>query len=202
MSLEINIRSRAQQNLRKHSHWLIREGYARMDAGSFINNKEPEITGELCREIQEYMELEDTPEWCLNYTVHDDPKVNVDGKLGDARPRIDIGIERVQKGKRPVFCFEAKRLGPNHPIGPYLGEEGLGALLSGYYPLTHDEAGMLGYYHENDADHWFNEIEKKKTNCTKYPFLDLHLDSIVDGLDTWVSKHANASIWHTLLRFW
>ena len=78
--------------------------------------------------------------------------MNVQGKLGKSRPRVDIEFERVVRGKRPRLRFEAKRLNSatGHTVAKYLGEEGLGCFLSGKYPMMHAEAGMLGYVQGED----------------------------------------------------
>ena len=147
--------------LRVHAHWLIAEGYARMDNTAFANKEEPVITGELVREMRAYLESEgDAPAWASYYSVHDDPPLSVNGKLGKARPRVDIEFERVARGPRPRLRFEAKRLdsATGHTVSGYLGRDGLGCFLSGRYPMTHGEAGMLGYVQSEDETFWAERI--------------------------------------------
>ena len=208
MSRELNIHQRVRKSLRRHAHQLLAAGYALLTPAVYATWKEPNITGELCRAMSDYMASDAAPGWITKYALRDDPKLNVPGKHGESRPRIDIELERVQRGERPLFRFEAKRLGPNHPAGKYLGSEGLGAFLSGYYPLTHPEAGMLGYVQEKDIPHWSRALQAA-LGATP----DLHLTaegmvraSLAPGLATWRTEHqrgeaGSITIWHSLLVF-
>ena len=147
--------------LRVHAHWLIAEGYARMDNAAFAGGEEPAITGELVREMRAYLESGDrAPGWVYYYSIHDDPPLSVDGRLGKSRPRVDIEFERIARGQRPRLRFEAKRLDSTtgHTVSGYLGKDGLGCFLSGRYPMTHGEAGMLGYVQSEDETTWAEQI--------------------------------------------
>jgi len=208
MSRELDIRQRALAQLRKHSHQILAGGYARMTPAKYSNWKEPDITGDLCKAMTEFMASDTAPRWVVQYALRDDPKLNVDGKQGESRPRIDIEFERVQRGERPLFRFEAKRLGRNHSVSRYLGSEGLGAFLDGHYPLTHPEAGMLGYVQEKDSRHWHDKLAKQfqQTKPLERSKTGLEVDRLAVGLDTWrsiheTSKHPILTIWHTLLQF-
>jgi hypothetical protein len=208
MSRELKIHQRVRTSLRRHAHQLLAAGYALLTPPAYATWKEPDITGELCQAMDEFRESDSAPSWCSRYEVHDDPKVNVPGRYGDARPRIDIEIRRRGSGTWPRFRFEAKRLGPDHPIGKYVGSEGLGAFLSGYYPLTHPEAGMLGYIQEKDIPHWSAALQKALASTTD---LKLAPEGMVrarlaPGLATWRTVHSiegvgTISIWHSLLVF-
>ncbi len=208
MSRELDIRQRALAQLRKHSHQILAGGYARMTPAKYFNCKEPDITGDLCKAMTEFMASDAAPSWQALYSVRDDPKLNIAGKQGESRPRIDIEVERAQGGKRPLFRFEAKRLGPNHPVSKYIGSEGLGAFLSGYYPLTHPEAAMLGYVQVKDVRHWHGKLlaEFRQTKPLELSKTGLEADRLAAGLDTWRSvhkttEHPTLTIWHTLLQF-
>ncbi len=107
--------------LRRHAHWLIAEGYERMDKPAFAQEHEPAITGELVSEMRAFLESEDDPPWVSLYSIHDDPPLNVGG----------------------------------------LGEDGLGCFLSGWYPATHGEAGMLGYVQSGEEADWAEDIESR-----------------------------------------
>jgi len=148
-----------QRSLRKHAHELIAMGYQELNAEDYANSEEPTITGELVRVMREILERETSPPWVEYYTIHDDPPLNVPDREGKRRPRVDIEFERVNRGLRPRFRFEAKRLGRHHSVGPYLGDDGLGCFTSGRYPLTHPEAGMLGYIQSDDEASWAAKIE-------------------------------------------
>ena len=208
MSRELDINQRVRTSLRRHAHQLIAAGYALLTPSVYATWKEPDITGELCRAMSDYMASDDAPGWIIQYALRDDPKLNVPGKHGESRPRIDIELERVQRGPRPLFRFEAKRLGPNHPVGKYLGSEGLGAFLTGYYPLTHPEAGMLGYIQERDIPHWCHALKAALAANADQRLTagGMTEDKQAPGLATWRTQHQDTqgdtiSLWHSLLLF-
>jgi hypothetical protein len=147
--------------MRTHVLRLIAEGYTRMDKSRFADEQEPSITGALVERMREFLEEDaDAPSWCAFYSINDDPPLNVTQKQGKSRPRVDIEFERVACGKRPRLRFEAKRLNSatGHTVSGYLGKDGLGCFLSGKYPLTHAEAGMLGYVQSDDETTWAKRI--------------------------------------------
>jgi hypothetical protein len=185
-----------------------------MDKAAFSQQQEPAITGELVREMRAYLELGPAaPVWAANYSIHDDPPLNTDGRLGSSRRRVDIVFERLAPGTRPRLQFEAKRLDSNtgHTVAGYLGGEGLGCFLSGRYPLTHSEAGMLGYVQSASEEAWAKKIAfQLSANSAAYgvelpPF---ERQRIVETLDhTWVSHHRRSfaenliTVHHILLSF-
>jgi len=144
--------------LRRHAHELIAMGYQALCAEDFTCSQEPEITGELVRAMRQALEKDTAPPWATYYAIHDDPPLSVPGRRGKARPRVDIEFERITHGIRPRLRFEAKRLGRNHGVRKYLGREGLGCFTSGQYPLTHPEAGMLGYVQNRNEMLWASKI--------------------------------------------
>ncbi len=159
MSDGSELRDTYLRSLRKHAHELIAMGYHELSAEDYANSEEPTITGEMVRVMREILERESSPPWVEHYAIHDDPPLNVPDKQGKRRPRVDIEFERVNRGLRPRLRFEAKRLGKNHRVGLYLGDDGLGCFTSGRYPLTHPEAGMLGYVQSDDEASWAAKIE-------------------------------------------
>jgi hypothetical protein len=211
MQTDLEIRDRAWASLRVHAHALLVGGYRRLPAATFTSSSEPEITGELCRAISEFMATDDAPDWVEFYALRDDPKVNVPGRLGESRPRIDIEFERVQRGNRPLFRFEAKRLGQGHPLSAYLGEPGMGAFLDGHYPVAHSEAGMLGYCQTRDVTYWTDalraELQSDPTAHRQVAGNCAAAHPLAAGLETWRTVHFSAeagviTIWHSFLRFW
>ena len=201
-----------QRSLRTHAHELIAMGYQELQATHFASSQEPEITGELVRAMREILERMSAPDWTVYYTIHDDPPLNVPGQRGKKRPRVDIEFERVIRGLRPCLRFEAKRLGKNHGTRRYLGEDGLGCFTSGKYPLTHPEAGMLGYVQSQNEAAWAAKIEATLRQAPDaYRIADNELweqHHITPHLVyTYRSKHhgpdlrEDIHIFHTLLRF-
>jgi hypothetical protein len=146
-------------NFRLHVHTLLWMGYERLDRGRLAGLDEPSITGELVRSIREAMAEDTAPDWVINYSLRDDPPLDSPGRFGRSRPRVDIEFERVQRGARPCYHWEAKPLRDGSSIGAYLGDEGLGCYLSGLYARGHDEAGMLGYVEVEDERAWATRIE-------------------------------------------
>ena len=94
------------------------------------------------------------PRWAIHFAVHEKLRQN-DGELeGNNRFELDIVLERTQRGPRPKFVIEAKRLGPRHPVANYLGPEGLGAFIACEYANEHDDVGMLGYVQTKTLVRW------------------------------------------------
>ena len=155
--------------LRDHAHELIWMGYKRMKPqAKYATIDEPEITGELVQAMHEAMQDDKAPDWTVLYELpKDDPPLNAQGLRGKHRSRVDIEFVRVCKGVRPRLRFEAKRLGPKHKASKYLGKKGMGCFISGQYPVTHGEAGMLGYVQSHNEQFWANEIKTELANKKK-----------------------------------
>ncbi|MFH1137762.1 MAG: hypothetical protein V1816_16970 [Pseudomonadota bacterium] len=163
MTGNLDMRQIYVAQLRIHAHELIAGGYRLLDAPSFATQEETAITGELVRCMKEFMESNEASGWAVHYDIAEDPPLNVAGRLGKSRPRVDIEFLRTgAPGARPRLLFEAKRLqqSSGHTVGVYLGRDGLGCFLSGKYPITHGEAGMLGYIQSGSESEWSNKIEK------------------------------------------
>ena len=126
---------------------------------------------------------------------------------------MDIEIERHHRGPRPCLGFEAKRLGHGYTIGGnrgYLGDEGLAAFLSGYYPTTHGEAGMLGYVQEKTSEEWSAKLAKELSrNSIKHRIAEGgELQAFIAGpaMPAFCSAHTGADgkrllVIHVLLAF-
>lgn len=210
---DLTLRQVYAASLRVHAHCLVAEGYARMDKATFARAQETVITGELVREMREYLESQDNaPTWAAYYTIQEDPPLNVEGRLGKDRPRVDIEFMRISPGPRPRLPFEAKRLNTStgHNVSGYLGPEGLGCFISGRYPMTHDEAGMLGYVQSDSDEIWAERIaaalrtRKKEHRAVDPPFT--HQDIHGSLRHTYLSHHLRNegmafSVNHVLLRF-
>ena len=137
----------------------------------YTNTDEPAITGEIVRFARRYIENQNSPEWAWPYAVHDDPPENDGKRKGKDRKRVDIIIERTQRGIHPRIRFEAKRLKkPGFTVGMYIGKKGLGEFISGNYAREGDTAGMLGYIQSDDCEYWAEQIpdalnKNKKEVC-------------------------------------
>ena len=148
---------------RKQVFQLIKWGYEQIDAASFSVAEEEEITGELVKTLDEITQNRSFPRWVGNMYVGEESHVNINGRRGKRRQRIDIEFIRVQYGPRPRFYFEAKRLsaGTHATVGKYLGSEGLGEFLAGNYGYDVNEAGMLAYIQSNTLEYWAKKISTR-----------------------------------------
>ncbi len=150
-----------QDAFRKKIFSLIKLGYERLDKLSFRKSEEEDITGEIVREMIEVLKLRSAPKWARTISVHEDPRINTQGKLGKRRKKADIEFEYLIPQNRPRYAFEAKRLNKEgFSVGKYLGTSGLGEFLSGSYGANSNEAGMLGYIQSDDPNIWASKIEK------------------------------------------
>jgi len=148
---------------RRQVFQLLKWGYDRLNAAIYQTSEEEDITGDLVKELDEITQDRSYPHWVGNLYICEDPRVNVDGRKGKRRQKIDIEFVRVQQGPRPCFYFEAKRLsaGTHATIGKYLGSEGLGEFLAGNYGREVNEAGMVGYIQSHTPDYWAGKIKNK-----------------------------------------
>lgn len=149
-------------------HSIVLLGYQRLQPTAYSVEQEPTITGDLVDAMEKVLE-EATESWMRFFRVHDDPPLNDSRKAraessrrkGRSRRRIDIKIDSSDSSPYSRFHFEAKRLGKRHPVGGYLGSEGLGLFLGGDYAAKERRAGMLGYIQEDDETTWATKIEAK-----------------------------------------
>ena len=191
----------------RHVLFLVSAGYHRLIAGhaSLARAEEPAITGELHRSIEEYLDSDDAPTWADWYTPFDDPPEHcqpggLPPKQGKHRPRIDIKFQRSGLRPRPRFRFEAKRLHCKGSIAAYIGSDGLGAFLTGYYPAA-EGVGMLGYVQSGQNDEWAKELQNKLSSCAWQPV------ALIQKLPySYTTEHSRAgqaclTIHHLLLSF-
>jgi hypothetical protein len=150
--------------------FLIIAGYKKLKGENidYSNEEEPNITGELVRCSNEYIDSATSPGWTRFYDIRDESPENTQGRLGKYRKTVDIVCTLTGLKPRSRLKLEAKRLkNPSFPIREYIGETGLGEFISGNYAPESDTAGMLGYIQSNDCDYWAKQIpdalnEKKK----------------------------------------
>jgi hypothetical protein len=167
---EVELRIEHRKALCGHAIQLLKLGHGKLNAGSFAKSQEEDITGKLKEAIENVIEADaDAPTWVNRYTVYDEEKPTGTPKLGKKRPRIDITIKRRWKLREthPRFRFEAKRLKADNRITPYFGKEGIGCFLRGIYPLTHPEAGMIGYVQAGKLTDWQQRLGNYATKKSK-----------------------------------
>lgn len=152
---------------------LISRGYRRIKNKSLHEKEEPDVTGCLVVSIKEELDAPQSPEWMACFFIADNPPLNVPGKIGKARPQADFEFEISGRRPRTRFRFEAKWVGADKTsLGAkrgYLGLEGIGCFLSGYYPVESNfrHAGMLAYVYSKDETFWAEKIENHMISSSK-----------------------------------
>lgn len=196
---------------RKRVHQLLKLGYDRLTPGACCGEQEETITGFLVKAIVGLLD-DRAEDWMQFFSIHEDPPVHDRLRTGKRRRRVDMRVDSSQSRPRTRFSFEAKRLGKAHRVSTYLGDKGMGCILTGAYAQADDEAGMLGYVQSGTLQQWADKIRSKlETNPSRYNMPKNGRFSsveIVDGLDhTYRSNHnrpsigRRVSIFHTLLQF-
>ncbi len=145
----------------RHCHDLLGMGYKRLNPQSLVTAEETVITGELVDAIRAVTEDPRSPRWVAHYECADDPPLTTPGRQGKRRRRVDIAFVRTQRGPRPRFQIESKRLHHKASLNDYLGQEGLGRILSGAYARQHPDAGMLGYVQVDKPADWANKLRQR-----------------------------------------
>ncbi|MEO8616426.1 MAG: hypothetical protein ABI600_14880 [Luteolibacter sp.] len=150
----------------RNAHIILFAGYARLDAPAYQASEEDEITGDLAREMNEVICTNPAP-WMRMFQVHDQHPVTAPGgpattrRVGKRRSKIDLQFVANTGSGIHRFSWEAKRLGPGHAIGAYLGPAGLGCFLTGQYSSECDFGGMIGYAQSKDEQYWLDSITKE-----------------------------------------
>ncbi len=150
--------------------YLIIAGHEKLTENTtdYSNEEEPNITGELARCANEYIDSTSSETWASFYDVKDESPENTKGRLGKHRKKVDIVCTRTGTRPRSHMKFEAKRLKKTtrFTVGEYVGKTGIGEFISGNYAPESDTAGMLGYIQSDDCDYWAGQIadalDKKK----------------------------------------
>jgi|SRR5450755_2586378 len=146
---------------RQHIHTLLAWGYADSRNRVQAKHDEPAITGFIAEAIQDRLEAINSPAWCNQIVIKDDPPIPGGKRTGRNRWRPDLIFESVEKRPRAKYHFEAKRSRKQDSknINAYLGEDGLQCFVSGKYALESDEAGMLGYMQCDDITIWAERLQ-------------------------------------------
>ncbi len=197
---------------RQHVHTLLAWGYADSRNRVQAQHDEPAITGFIAEAIQARLDAPDSPPWCNQIVVKDDPPIPGGGRTGRKRWRPDLIFESVERKPRPKYHFEAKRLRKQQSINDYLGEDGLHCFLSGRYAHESDEAGMLGYIQCDNISSWVERLQLAiaQDSQGKNEFLLLSPQRNIQVVDAfpqeWMSKHGrhtgkNIVIHHLLLDY-
>lgn len=200
------------QTFLRRAHSLLGRGYAALDPSKYSSVEEEDITGDLVQAMQIVEDDPNAPPWVRLFSVHDDAGIHDPKRKGKRRRRLDIRIDSAAQRPRNRLSFEAKRLGPNHGVSIYLGENGLQRFIDGRYAEGETSAGMLGYVQTGSPDEWAEKIEKaiardraKLHLLASSPWRREQL--VVELTHTYRSGHSRPSIgqpveiYHTLLPF-
>jgi hypothetical protein len=159
--------------LREDAHQLVAWSYQDRRHLLPTAKDEYDITGILAEGIDARIDSPHTPERYALYGVHNEKPSSATGQLGKARPKLDIQIVRYGIRPRPDFTFEAKRLRDDSvcsmatSLRQYLGADGVGRFLSGYYVPGRAEVAMLGCIEAHDPDIWFDRVGAEFDSDTK-----------------------------------
>lgn len=197
---------------RQHVHTLLVWGYTDSRPRVQAKHDEPAITGFIAEAIQNRLDAIDSPSWCDQIGIKDDPPIPGGGRTGRKRWRPDLIFESVERRPRPKYHFEAKRLRNQQSINDYLGKDGLGCFLSGRYAHESDEAGMLGYIQCDNISTWVERLQLAidQDFQDKNEFLLLSPQRNIQVVNAfpkeWMSKHdrhtgRNIVIHHLLLDY-
>lgn len=190
--------------------WTVYETYFRRDAlqllawghedarPKILNDlEEPDITGFISEAIDKRLMSFRTPARFDRYALKEENPVPGEDRTGKRRRRLDIVIERAQRGPRPRYVFEAKRLHRSgHTIKTYCGEKGLLRFIQGKYATEYPEAAMVGYIQSDTPAHWIEKLteafaEDHELRISK----DLNKEIVLESLtETWVSEHTRENL--------
>jgi hypothetical protein len=193
-------------------HRLLALGYNSLDGKALNSAEETVITGLLVQAINGLIEDENSPSWMEPFIANDDPPQNTPGRLGKRRRRIDIEMVQMQKGPRPRFLFEAKRLGKRATLKAYLGQDGLNLYARGEYAREQVDAGMLGYVQTEGPALWAEQIRSglasdPNKHCVEDDGGLIPHPIVTELAFTYRSRHTRAvvglpiTVIHTLLSF-
>ncbi len=152
--------------LREDAHQLLAWGYA--DARKLLRSARDEydITDFLSSAMDNRINDPQTPEHFMNYVVRPEHPVSPNAMRGKDRPKLDVQIVRTGRPQR-YFTFEAKRLRDDakasvaDSVNHYLGNQGVGRFVAGFYGKESVEAAMIGCIQAHDGGFWINEIGKR-----------------------------------------
>ncbi len=142
---------------------LIGAGHERLVAGDedYSDIAEEEISGELAKHVQDYINSLSSPDWTKYFCVQEERRENTNARKGKCRKRVDIAFVLAGMKPQKFMRFEAKRLRkPGFTLGGYIGKDGLGEFIAGNYAADDDTAGMLGYVQSDDCDYWARKISE------------------------------------------
>lgn len=193
----------------KNAHQILFAGYERLDAHAYQKSEEDEITGDLAREMNEVIGTSPEP-WMRMFQVHDQHPVTDSGgpatsrRVGKRRSKIDLQFVANSGSGFHRFSWEAKRLGPKHPIRTFLGPTGLGCFISGQYSSECTFGGMIGYAQSPSLESWTGLLIQKLgtsvQNSVSFLFSKTQKEP-TQSIHTRPNVSRKIKVYHTILRF-
>ncbi len=142
----------------RRSHELLAMAHVRLVHADLASLEETDITGKLCDAMNEVLDDQGPPGWATILTVVDDQPESVRDRSGKRRPRTDVCVRCINPRPEQRFRFEAKRLNEKAALRAYLGNDGMLALLHGYYGEL-PYGGMIGYVQTATPAEWSDRIQ-------------------------------------------
>lgn len=156
----VSLRKAYQDSFLADVHELLALGYVDASPRIRADHEEEDITGLIAEAIQDKLDLLGGK--FTRYAIKETSPVRSEGRLGKRRRELDIVVECSAWLPRVQFIFEAKRLrSPGHPIGEYLGKDGLLRFIRSEYASDSPAAGMVGYVQSHTPDRWYGELARK-----------------------------------------
>jgi hypothetical protein len=177
---------------RRDSHQLIAWGYMAIRATINPEIDEPTITDFLVRAMKEKLKDPYLNDRFMRYSVHENPPIPTNGRMGKDRPMPDIVVEsNTPRTIHPEYVFEAKRLaGKKFTISKYCNY-GLKRFLDGDYASDWPEVGMIGYVQKGSFENWEKELcQELPTKAELLTKKKPEKIRIIDDLEyEWISEH-------------
>jgi len=203
------------KKFRRDVHSLLNFGYKNVKASINANTQEPTITGRIAKEIDKGLQsIGLLPEALLkpHYVVipeNSEIKLEDLNNIKDEFIRLDIVILDNRKIPYKRYVIEGKRLKKKNfsqAIDKYCNV-GIMHFVDEIYASDSPEAMLVGFWQDEDAKHWFDELTRKFEENEKTMNVDEKLISfkvIPEISDEWVSIHQRKSgskiiLFHILL---
>ncbi|MFC1783603.1 hypothetical protein ACFL02_08460 [Planctomycetota bacterium] len=184
-------------------HKLLGLAYNDLNYGEYAASEEEDITGEIIRAMESFLDSPRAPDWADSFSVREESRIHSKHRRGKRRGRLDIRIDCSEQRPRARMPFEAKRLGRKYGTSQYIGYKGLQRFLDGRYARNETVAGMLGYVQEGEPSEWALKVEKTiNENAEKLGLLDSspwrHKQQVNELPHTYRSGHKRPSVGQTI----
>lgn len=158
-----------QKKFRKDVHTLLDFGYKRVRATINADTQEPTITGRIAEEINKGLQtIGLLPESVLKpryVVIPENSKIKTTdpNNIKDSFIRLDIVILNNRKIPYKQYVVEGKRLKKKNfsRASDKYFDEGVTRFVDETYAADSPEAMMVGFWQDESATYWFDEITQK-----------------------------------------